>query len=69
MTAPPTARRRCDRSYKLREHTPLVRKIAGRIGAKAPANVGMDELIQAGMIGLNEAMSRFESNQGASFDT
>lgn len=69
MTAPPTARRRCDRSHQLREHTPLVRKIAGRIGAKAPANVGMDELMQAGMIGLNEAMSRFENNQGASFDT
>lgn len=69
MTAPPATRRRCDRSQQLELHTPLVRKIAGRVRARAPANVGMDELMQAGLIGLNEAMTRFEDTGNASFDT
>lgn len=63
------ARRRCDRSVQLREHAALVRKIAGRVSARAPSNVGMDELMQAGLIGLNEAMSRYDGGQGAQFDT
>jgi RNA polymerase sigma factor for flagellar operon FliA len=29
----------------------------------------MDDLMQAGMIGLNDAMSRFEADRGASFET
>lgn len=67
--ADPAALLPCPRSSQLREHTPLVRKIAGRIGARAPSNVGIDELMQAGLIGLDEALSRFESGQGATFDT
>ena len=37
--------------------------------SRLPANVAMDELVQAGMIGLNEALTRFEEGRGASFDT
>ncbi len=59
----------CARSAQLREHSLLVRKIAGRVSARAPANVGIDELVQAGMIGLDEAITRFESDRGATFDT
>jgi RNA polymerase sigma factor for flagellar operon FliA len=59
----------CDRSAKLREHQALVRRIASRLRARVPANVEMDDLVQAGLIGLNEAMSRFEDNRGATFHT
>ena len=57
------------RSARLREHSVLVRKIAGRMRARLPAGVDMDELLQAGLIGLNEAITRFEQGFGASFDT
>lgn len=57
------------RNARLREHGALVRKIAGRMRARLPAGVDMDELLQAGLIGLNEAITRFEHGFGASFDT
>mgnify|MGYP003579046341 CR=1 FL=1 len=62
---PPT----CERSAKLREHQALVRRIARRLRARVPASVDMDDLVQAGMIGLNDAMSRFQDNRGATFHT
>jgi RNA polymerase sigma factor for flagellar operon FliA len=37
--------------------------------AKLPANVEIDDLIQVGMIGLNDALSRFDSAQGVQFET
>jgi RNA polymerase sigma factor for flagellar operon FliA len=37
--------------------------------AKLPANVELDDLIQVGMIGLNDALSRFDVNQGVQFET
>ncbi|WP_428421183.1 sigma-70 family RNA polymerase sigma factor [Methylibium sp.] len=57
------------RNDKLHEHSALVRRIAKRMRARLPANVEMDELLQAGLIGLNEAITRFEESFGASFDT
>lgn len=57
------------RSADLTAHMPLVRKIAGRIGRRLPGNVDMDDLVQVGMIGLNEALSRFEQGPGSTFET
>jgi RNA polymerase sigma factor for flagellar operon FliA len=37
--------------------------------AKLPANVELNDLIQVGMIGLNDALSRFDANQGVQFET
>jgi RNA polymerase sigma factor for flagellar operon FliA len=58
-----------DLSARLRAHKPLVRRIAARMRARLPPNVTMDELEQAGLIGLNEAFARFEEGRGASFET
>lgn len=60
---------RCQRSSELLAHKALVKRIAGRLRARLPANVGMDELEQAGLIGLNEALQRFENDRGSSFET
>ncbi len=57
------------RNEQLHQHGALVRRIAKRMRARLPANVEMDELLQAGLIGLNEAITRFEESFGASFDT
>jgi len=50
-------------------HKPLVRRIAGKLRSRLPANVEMDELMQAGLIGLNEALTRFEEGRGSNFET
>lgn len=43
--------------------------IARRIRARLPPNVGLDELEQAGLLGLSQALSRFEEGRGSSFQT
>jgi RNA polymerase sigma factor FliA len=53
----------------LTEYTPLVRRLALQLVAKLPANVELDDLIQAGMIGLLDAASRYQDDQGAKFET
>ncbi len=47
----------------------LVKKIAYHLIARLPASVDVDDLIQAGMIGLLEAGSHFKNDKGASFET
>ena len=37
--------------------------------SKLPANVEIDDIVQAGLIGLMDAVSRYEENQGAQFET
>ena len=64
-----TAHGQLDRDALIRQHAPLVRRIAHHMIAKLPPNVELDDLIQVGMIGLAEALSRFESTQGVQFET
>ncbi|MGZ8254651.1 MAG: RNA polymerase sigma factor FliA [Burkholderiaceae bacterium] len=52
----------------VREHTPLVRRLAHQMIARLPANVELDDMIQAGMMGLMDAASRFEVAQGTHFE-
>lgn len=51
------------------KHAPLVKRIAHHLMARLPASVVVDDLIQAGMIGLLEAAKKFENGRGASFET
>jgi RNA polymerase sigma factor for flagellar operon FliA len=51
------------------QHAPLVKRIAYHLLAKLPDTVQVEDLIQAGMIGLLEAIKNFDATQGASFDT
>ena len=64
-----TAHGQLDRDALIRQHAPLVRRIAQHMIAKLPPNVELDDLIQVGMIGLADALSRFESSQGVQFET
>src|SRR3954452_2031761 len=63
-----TAKGHLDASAKLKQYSPLVRRLAHQMIAKLPANVEIDDLIQVGMIGLHDAMSRFDSEQGVQFE-
>jgi RNA polymerase sigma factor for flagellar operon FliA len=53
----------------LKQYTPLVRRLAHQMIARLPANVQIDDLIQVGMIGLHDAMSRFDAAQNVQFET
>lgn len=58
-----------NRNQLLRQHMPLVRKLAHQMMAKLPASVELDDLVQVGMMGLNEALGRYDATQGAQFET
>ncbi len=48
---------------------PLVKRIAYHLMARLPSSVQVDDLIQNGMIGLLDAIERFEAGMGAQFET
>lgn len=48
---------------------PLVRRIAHHLSGRLPRTVEIEDLIQAGLIGLIEAARKFDPTQGASFET
>lgn len=64
-----TAKGTLDRDAQLRHHSPLVLRLAHHLMARLPASVDIDDLIQVGMIGLNEALSRYDPAQGVQFET
>ena len=64
-----TATGRLETNAMLKQYSPLVRRLAHQMIAKLPANVEIDDLIQVGMIGLTDAMTRFDHKQGVQFET
>lgn len=64
-----TAQGRIKQSELLTQYMPLVRRQALTLQVRLPASIELDDLIQAGMVGLLEALSRFDAAQGATFAT
>lgn len=58
-----------DQTEFVNQHAPLVKRIAFHLKSRLPPSVQTDDLIQAGMIGLLEALRNYDENQGASFET
>ncbi|MHC9086430.1 RNA polymerase sigma factor FliA [Luteimonas sp. RIT-PG2_3] len=50
-------------------HGELVRRIAHHLAARLPPSVEIDDLVQAGMLGLIDAARNFQADQGATFET
>ena len=48
---------------------PLVKRVAYHFMARLPASVVVDDLIQAGLLGLLDAAKNFDDTQGAQFET
>ena len=51
------------------KHAPLVRRLALQLASRLPANVELDDLMQAGMMGLLDAVRRYEVQEEAKFET
>jgi len=51
------------------QHAALVKRIAYHLMNRLPPSVQVEDLIQAGMIGLIEASRNYDASQGASFET
>ncbi|MFB9869431.1 RNA polymerase sigma factor FliA [Vreelandella sulfidaeris] len=64
-----TAQGRIKQNELLTQYMPLVRRQALTLQVRLPASIELDDLIQAGMVGLLEALGRFDATQGATFAT
>lgn len=53
----------------VREYLPLVKRLADHLMSRLPACVEVDDLIQAGLIGLLDAVKRYDDSLGANFET
>ena len=58
-----------DRESVVEHYGQMVRRAAAQLIARLPANVDIDDLVQAGMIGLLDAVSRYDAAQGTQFET
>ncbi|MCC7549026.1 MAG: RNA polymerase sigma factor FliA [Burkholderiales bacterium] len=58
-----------DQSKLVEQMAPLVKRIAYHFMARLPASVHVDDLIQAGLLGLLDAAKNFDDTQGAQFET
>lgn len=53
----------------VKKFAPLVKRIAYHLMAKLPASVQVDDLIQAGLMGLMDAAKNYDNTLGAQFET
>ena len=51
------------------EYAPLVKNIAERMVMRFPPNISADELINSGVIGLIDAIDKFDPEKGVKFRT
>ncbi|TXI73725.1 MAG: RNA polymerase sigma factor FliA [Limnohabitans sp.] len=64
-----TAKGQLDRTALIKQYQPLVRRLAHHMMAKLPPSIEVDDLIQVGLMGLSEALTRYEASQGVQFET
>jgi RNA polymerase sigma factor for flagellar operon FliA len=65
---------RCEMSPEIKdeivvEYAPLVRFIAQKIASRLPSNIELDDLISCGVIGLMDAISKFDPTRDNKFKT
>lgn len=57
-----------DINVAIEEHLPLVKRIAHQICSRLPPNVEVDDLIQEGLTGLLDALTRYEPQPNLNFE-
>ncbi len=58
-----------ERDVLITQHLPKVKYIADRMAAKLPPSVERDDLYGAGVVGLIDAVERFDASRGVAFTT
>ncbi len=58
-----------DKNQCLRDFAPLVKRLAHQLMTRLPYSVQIDDIIQAGMMGLLDAAGRYDDLHGAQFET
>lgn len=51
------------------KYLPFVRRIASRIAMRVPPHIRLEDLVSAGMVGMLEALDRFDASRGRRFES
>ncbi|MFQ5717247.1 MAG: FliA/WhiG family RNA polymerase sigma factor [Nitrospinales bacterium] len=51
------------------EYAPMIKYVANRIALRLPPHIEVDDLISVGVLGLIDAIKKFDPNRGAKFKT
>jgi len=57
------------RDHLIVHYSPLVKFVAGRVGAGLPSSVDPGDLVSSGVFGLIDAIERFDPERGVKFET
>ena len=58
-----------DKDHLILEYAPTIKYIAQRIAARLPPHISVDDLMNAGVIGLMDAIEKFDSSRDNTFKT
>lgn len=58
-----------EREALILEYAPLVKKIVERMAIRLPASISKEELVSAGIMGLFDALDKFDAAKGIKFET
>lgn len=64
-----TAQGKIQQQSQIEAYLPMVRRQALALQVRLPAGVDIDDLIQAGVVGLIEALGRYDASHGAQLST
>lgn len=58
-----------EREELILEYAPVIRYVAGRIAMRLPSHIALDDLISAGVIGLIDAVDKYDPHKNVKFKT
>lgn len=58
-----------NREAVIKEYAPMVKYVANRIAMRLPPHIEVDDLISVGVLGLIDAIDKYDSSRGAKFKT
>jgi RNA polymerase sigma factor for flagellar operon FliA len=58
-----------NREEVIKKYSPMIKYVANRIAMRLPPHIEVDDLISVGVLGLMDAISKYDSSRGAKFKT
>jgi RNA polymerase sigma factor for flagellar operon FliA len=58
-----------NREAIIREYAPMIKYVAGRIAMRLPPHIEVDGLVSVGVLGLFDAIQKYDPSRGARFKT
>ena len=58
-----------NREAIIMEYAPMINYVASRIALRLPPHIEVDDLISVGVLGLMDAIGKYDPNRGAKFKT